>query len=62
MLLNLYFKGPGKKKQLYPTYIILPGGKAARTRAEEAPDSKLYLLSIVEIKKNKKNTNISGSL
>ena len=39
---------------LYPIHIILPGGQAARTRAEKAPDSNLYLLSVVDLQKKKK--------
>ena len=39
----------GKKwAQQKPIHIILPGGKVARTRAEKVPDSKAYLLSVVD--------------
>ena len=31
--------------------MILPGGQTARTRAEKAPDSNAYLLSVVDFKK-----------
>ena len=36
-----------------PVHIILPGGQTARTRAEKAPDSNLYLLSVVDLQKKK---------
>ena len=52
MLLNLYCKDLGRKSkklaQLYPIHNILPRGKATKTRAEKAPDIKVFLLSVVD--------------